>query len=225
MQTLWTVSEAYNHALVAEKQEKKKFLRSRQQFHPSQGGSKSGQPYYSYSRGGYSSSGGQVVSSECFKCGEPGHKSSDCRRSSGSKNKALFMEESCEDEFPIYYEALCEDIGGDDEEEVGLALMIKKTLLTPKDNSNEDWLRTNIFYSTCNIGGRDKVTTKPPPTTLLASKGFLKESHEIGYVLVLVPMADMGVSNVPEAVSRLLKEYVDVFPHELPSELPPLRDI
>jgi hypothetical protein len=64
------------------------------------------------------------------------------------------MKESCEDEFPIYDEALCEDIGGDDEEELGLALIIKKTLLTPKDDSNEDWLRTNIFYSTCNIGGR-----------------------------------------------------------------------
>ncbi|KAH7848998.1 hypothetical protein Vadar_011519 [Vaccinium darrowii] len=235
------MTEAYNRALVAEKQEKRKFSRFGLQFHPSQGGSKSGQPYYSCSRGGSSFSGGQVASSgvgnqtradkattftqnqpqsnglgtrgqfqsrgfKCFKCGKPGLKSSDCRRSSGSKNKALFMEESCEDEFPIYDEALCEDIGGDDEEEVGLALMIKKTLLTPNDYSNKDWLHTNIFYSTCNIGGREKATTKPPPTTLLASKGFLKESHESGYVLVLVPMADMGVSDVPEAVSRLLKD-------------------
>lgn len=33
-------------------------------------------------------------------------------------------------------------------------LIIKKTLLTPKDTREEDWLRTNIFYTTCNIGGR-----------------------------------------------------------------------
>ncbi|KAG5528457.1 hypothetical protein RHGRI_029217 [Rhododendron griersonianum] len=45
MQTLWTVSEAYNRALVAKKQEKRKFLRFGQQY---QGGSKSGQPFYSY---------------------------------------------------------------------------------------------------------------------------------------------------------------------------------
>ncbi|KAG5527621.1 hypothetical protein RHGRI_028518 [Rhododendron griersonianum] len=60
MQTLWTVSEAYNRALVAEKQEKRKFSRSGQQY---QGGSKSGQPFYSYARGGSSSSGGQGASS------------------------------------------------------------------------------------------------------------------------------------------------------------------
>ncbi|KAG5534031.1 hypothetical protein RHGRI_022247 [Rhododendron griersonianum] len=374
MQTLWTVSEAYNRALVAEKQEKRKFSRSGQQY---QGGTKSGQPFYSYARGGSSSSGGQGASSgvgtqnradkastpaqnqpqsgasgarsqfqsggfKCFKCGEPGHKSSDCRKASGGRNKALFieevMEQGCEDDIPVYDEEICEEIGGDDEEEEGYALMIKKTLLTPKDASNEDWLRTNIFYTTCNVGGRvcnmiidsgscenvvsqevvdklqlkveehphpytlswfkkgneikvtkkclvsfsirqkyfdeawcdvvpmdachillgrpwqydrhsihdgkkntytvlkekrqftllpmkEKVNTKPPPTTLLASKGFLKESHETGYVLVLVPMADMDVSDAPEAISKLLKEYVDVFPQELPPELPPLRDI
>lgn len=207
------------------------------------------------------------------------------------------MEESCEEDIPIYDEAMCEAIGGDneeeEEEEEGLALTIKKTLLTPKDDSNEDWLCTNIFYSTCNIGARvcnmiidsgscenvvsqevvdklqlphpytlswfkkgneikvtkrclvpfsirqkyfdeawcnvipmdachlllgcpwqydrqsvhddrkntytvlkekrqftllpmkEKVTTKPPPTALLASKGFLKESHETGYCFSL----------------------------------------
>ncbi|KAG5535889.1 hypothetical protein RHGRI_023610 [Rhododendron griersonianum] len=60
MQTLWTVSDAYNRALVAEKQEKRKFSRSGQQY---QGGTKSGQPFYSYARGGSSSSGGQGASS------------------------------------------------------------------------------------------------------------------------------------------------------------------
>uniref|UniRef100_A0A2N9IAM9 Integrase catalytic domain-containing protein n=1 Tax=Fagus sylvatica TaxID=28930 RepID=A0A2N9IAM9_FAGSY len=48
-----------------------------------------------------------------------------------------------------------EIIGGDSKEEVGLALVMKRTLLAPhqKDN-NEEWLRSNIFHSTCNIGGR-----------------------------------------------------------------------
>ncbi|KAG5528439.1 hypothetical protein RHGRI_029201 [Rhododendron griersonianum] len=57
MQTLWTVSKAYNQALVAEKQEKRKFFRSGQQ---NQGGSPSGQPFYTSFQGGSSSNGGQV---------------------------------------------------------------------------------------------------------------------------------------------------------------------
>ena len=32
--------------------------------------------------------------------------------------------------------------------------MLKKTLLAPKSEAEDDWLRTNIFYTTCNIGGR-----------------------------------------------------------------------
>ncbi|KAG5536512.1 hypothetical protein RHGRI_024072 [Rhododendron griersonianum] len=110
MQTLWTVSEAYNRALVAEKRENRKFFRSGQQ---NQGGSPSGQSFYTSFQGDSSSNGGQVgppgfddqnrgdkVSApaqnqpqsgvsrarkqaqsggfKCFKCGQSGHKSSDC---------------------------------------------------------------------------------------------------------------------------------------------------
>lgn len=32
--------------------------------------------------------------------------------------------------------------------------MMKKTLVVPKHETEEDWLRTNIFYTTCSIGGR-----------------------------------------------------------------------
>ncbi|KAG5536735.1 hypothetical protein RHGRI_024233 [Rhododendron griersonianum] len=150
MQTLWTVSEAYNRALVAEKQEKRKFFRSGQQ---NQGGSPSGQPFYTSFQGGSPSNGDQVgplrfdyqncgdkasvpaqnqpqsgVSGarkqaqsggfKCFKCGEPGHKSSDCRKASGSRNKALFSEvEKSYDDIPLYDDVACEEIGGDLEEE------------------------------------------------------------------------------------------------------------
>lgn len=59
MRSLWTVSEAYNRALVAEKQEKKKFSRSRQQY---QGSSKYGHHFYSF-LGWFFSCGGQSAPS------------------------------------------------------------------------------------------------------------------------------------------------------------------
>ena len=55
--------------------------------------------------------------------------------------------------FPPMLNPFNDKIGGDMEEEKGLALVLKKTLLTPKQHSEDDWLRTNIFYTTCNIGG------------------------------------------------------------------------
>lgn len=42
---------------------------------------------------------------------------------------------------------------GDLDKEEGLALVMKKTLLAPKQEEQEDWLRCNIFQTTCNIGG------------------------------------------------------------------------
>jgi hypothetical protein len=40
------------------------------------------------------------------------------------------------------------------EAEEGQALMIKKTLLVPNLETGEDWLRTNIVFTNCSIGGR-----------------------------------------------------------------------
>ena len=95
---------------------------------------------------------------KCFKCGEPSHKSSDCRKTMGERNRALLMEEIdenvCFDMPPTYDQPLNEEIGGDCDEEEGMALMLKKTLLVPKQESEEDWLRTNIFYTTCSVDGR-----------------------------------------------------------------------
>ena len=47
-----------------------------------------------------------------------------------------------------------EIVGGDLEEDEVLALVMKKTLLAPKKEDEEEWLMRNIFYTTCNIGGR-----------------------------------------------------------------------
>ena len=53
---------------------------------------------------------------KCFKCREPGHKSSDCRKATGNRNKALLIEElleqSSEDKIPYCEKSLNEEIGG-----------------------------------------------------------------------------------------------------------------
>ena len=40
-----------------------------------------------------------------------------------------------------------------------------------------------------------------------------------------VPSGDLSLRDLPVEIDDLLKEFVDVVPEELPSELPPLRDI
>ncbi|CAL5399157.1 unnamed protein product [Camellia sinensis] len=265
-----------------------------------------------------------------------------------NRNKALLIEEVEEhgdfEDAPIFNPLGNVAIGGDSDEEKGLALMLKKTLLSPKLERQEDWLRTNIFYSICNIGGRvcnmiidsgscenvvsqevvdklnllvkehphpyslswfkkgneikvtkrclvsfsirqkyfdeawcdivpmdachfllgrpwqydrqslhdgkrntytvvkndirftllpmkEKVTSKdvskssPSATTLLASKEFVEESRDFGIVLVLVLIVHTGASKEKVEVATLLEEYSDVFPQELPPDLPHMRDI
>ncbi|XP_028071101.1 uncharacterized protein LOC114273497 [Camellia sinensis] len=213
---------------------------------------------------------------KCFRCGEPGHRSSDCRKNMGNnRNKTLLIEEVEEhgdfENAPIFDRLGNVAIGGDSDEEKGLALMLKKTFLSPKLESQEDWLHTNIFYSTCNIAGRvcnmiidsgscENIVLKkwwtnlifrwrnipililhrlpngkgyfqgyfksfPSATTLLASKEFVEETQDFGIVLVLVPVVHTSASKEKVEVATLLEEYSDVFPQELPPDLPLMRDI
>lgn len=64
------------------------------------------------------------------------------------------MEVEQETELPIYNWPLNEEFEGDFEVEEGLAVVMKKTLLLPKHDTKEDWLRTKVSYTTCSINGR-----------------------------------------------------------------------
>ncbi|GJR26702.1 putative nucleotidyltransferase, ribonuclease H [Tanacetum coccineum] len=94
---------------------------------------------------------------KCFNCGEPGHRQSECKKTG---KRQLFVDEEWEDngladndyeEHPVFDEEPYEEevVSGD----VGVNLMIKRSCLTPKA-VGDDWLKHNIFQSTCTVLGK-----------------------------------------------------------------------
>ena len=69
---------------------------------------------------------------------------------------------------------------------------------------------------------KEKVTSKSSTTSLLASKSFIQESQDSGYIFALIPINTVTGIDVPSAVIELLQQYGDVFPHDLPPNLPPM---
>ncbi|KAF7801795.1 uncharacterized protein G2W53_040906 [Senna tora] len=72
--------------------------------------------------------------------------------------------------------------------------------------------------------------TKDHNLNFLTHRQFEDESKEIGVMLALVPkisirITSVGICEVPCEISQLLKEFQDIFPYELPLELPPMREI
>ncbi|GJU37887.1 putative nucleotidyltransferase, ribonuclease H [Tanacetum coccineum] len=94
---------------------------------------------------------------KCFNCGEPGHRQSECKKAG---KRQLFVDEEWEDngladndyeEHPVFDDEPYEEevVSGD----VGVNLMIKRSCLTPKA-VGDDWLKHNIFQSTCTVLGK-----------------------------------------------------------------------
>ncbi|XP_022862403.1 uncharacterized protein LOC111382607 [Olea europaea var. sylvestris] len=84
-------------------------------------------------------------------------RATDCKKPAGQKNKNLLTEEDMIEEFeevgePVYDEGEDEDVLYGDGQET---LVVRKSLLTPKGDSGDDWLRTNVFHTTCTVA--DKV--------------------------------------------------------------------
>ncbi|GJR04824.1 putative CCCH-type zinc finger family protein [Tanacetum coccineum] len=114
------------------------------------------------------SEAGNITSSpnqtfKCFKCGEPGHKSLACRKERG---KQLMMESRKSEtyEYEDKVEYVVEPRYDEDDEsnednlvygDNGQMLVIRKSILLPKEEEKDEWLRSNIFHTTCTI--KDKV--------------------------------------------------------------------
>ncbi|KAG5527003.1 hypothetical protein RHGRI_028065 [Rhododendron griersonianum] len=279
----------------------------------------------------------------CFKCGEPGHRMADCKRNERF-GKGLFVDaRDNEIEQPSEEQAAQYDEDGVEEEFVqgdyGPLLVIRRACFTPRKAGEDDWLRNNIFQSTCTIGGKvchlvidsgscenvvseeavhklglatekhpspyklswlmkgnevtvskrclvsfsigskykdnawcdviamdachlslgrpwqydrnalhegkkntysfmfgstkivlvpskevDPKPTKGEGSNLLARK-FMEDAADSGLVYVLIGKECATDSPIPESVRPLVEEFRDVFPDDLPEELPPMRDI
>lgn len=72
----------------------------------------------------------------------------------------------------------------------------------------------------------EKQQTSPAPALILRRKQFEETLREEGRVLVLVnSLASSSTPPIPADFKTLLDEFNDVFPNDLPPDLPPLRDI
>ncbi|KAJ9546904.1 hypothetical protein OSB04_019447 [Centaurea solstitialis] len=160
-----TISEAHQRALAFEKQS-----RRGGSYAPSNIGGSSGQnslmprggpnPNQKNVAGGPSSSG-----LKCFSCGESGHRQSECKRAG---KRVMFGEvEDWQDDDgeEEYHEGPLYDIEPQYEEElvdgdVGVSLVVRRSYLTPKV-TDDDWLKHNIFQSTCTVSGKTESHPKP----------------------------------------------------------------
>ena len=92
----------------------------------------------------------------CFNCGEVGHRQSDCRKM--GKKPVLFNEtdDSGEGDAEIGEVAEFDEDMAVEEDQVdgdsGPLLVVRRTFLTPRAEES-DWLRNNVFQSTCTILG------------------------------------------------------------------------
>ena len=166
------MSEAHQRALKLEKSNVRRQSMGtfcQQRYNQSTDGPSSGPTGTSGGDAGYQKSSiirpqdGSSSTIKCFKCGEVGHRASNCNSTKGNTGKGLLIEsgEPAGDlpfnlvGDPIYDESR-EDTH---EEEVlhadqGELLVTRRVCLAPKQELGDKWLRHNVFTSACTIGGK-----------------------------------------------------------------------
>ncbi|XP_059632678.1 uncharacterized protein LOC132275240 [Cornus florida] len=147
----------------------------------------------------------------CFKCGQVGHRYNECPKGVFDDSNQPIYDKECEFEH--------EEI----EPKESKSLVIQRALATPRVESNEHWLRSNIFKTRCKSQGKVckividgesceniisqemvnklKLQTEPHPNPYRI--GWFKKGNEV----------------------KVSKRVQDVTPDDLPNGLPPLRDI
>ncbi|KAE8707521.1 Detected protein of unknown function [Hibiscus syriacus] len=177
-----------------------------------------------------------LVVEKYFRYGEQEHRATDYRKPASQKGKNLLIEEKTEDETeeisePVYDDDETDDVLYGDGHET---LVVRKSLLTPKGDSGDDWLRINIFYTTCTVadkvckmiidnGSCKNVVSEEYDRSVIHDRWKNTYSLSIkGKKIVLAPRWE-GLTPTP--VQRLLAEFSNLMPDDPPAGLPPMRDI
>ena len=72
---------------------------------------------------------------------------------------------------------------------------------------------------------RAKYPIPNPKPSFFVTKSFIKESIELGQVYILFSTLELESMYVPTAIQQLMNAFDDIFSTDLPSDLPPMRDI
>ena len=70
-----------------------------------------------------------------------------------------------------------------------------------------------------------KTPTIVQPNSVLIVKKFAEETLATSVVYMLLTALELNAMIVPQSIKELIKSFEDVFPNELPIELPSMRDI
>ncbi|KAE8729552.1 hypothetical protein F3Y22_tig00003518pilonHSYRG00008 [Hibiscus syriacus] len=198
LHSLWSVSEAYQRALAFEKQQNRRpVIRNDHNSRPDR-------PQDSW------------------------HRATDYRKPASQKGKNLLIEENAEDKTeeigePVYDDDETDDVLYGDGHET---LVVRKSLLTPKGDSGDDCCE-NVVSEEVVQKLQLKTDRHPKPYKL----SWLNKGNEIEHgdvVYALLPCENNAVdvdADLPVEVQRLLAEFSNLIPEDLPPGLPPMRDI
>ncbi len=70
-----------------------------------------------------------------------------------------------------------------------------------------------------------KTSKSLTPNSLLVNKSFVKESMDLEKFYMLFSTLELNSMPIPTKIKHLMTQFDDVFPKELPNDLPPMRDI
>nr|GMC93171.1 Transposon Ty3-G Gag-Pol polyprotein [Ipomoea batatas] len=170
------------------------------------------------------------MTGKCFKCGEPGHRSNECRARKAVNLVDGRTEEGGDDEY------IEEDFEVVEENGEHVSFVVRRLLYTNEEKPPVQ--RNNIFRAYCTVLGKKKIVIPPAvwaksPTqktcaiTILDRwKNFVEEAKDTHTVLVLIAKDSGSITDdIPGELRSLLKEFADIMSNELPDGLPPLRDI
>ena len=102
---------------------------------------------------------GAGSSARCFTCGETGHRMADCRKND-KYGKGLFVEgeEISEHQRHDFGDPVYDDNDEVQEEfvegDTGPMLVVHRACFASREADGDEWLRNNVFQSTCTIGGK-----------------------------------------------------------------------